>query len=171
MAPFMWPSLMLLATSSSSSSKQYKPTVEVEVCLSPGCLGDGASNTLSRLKAYAHPSICVKEGSCQSLCGKGPILIQNPDGDGSKKRGRKVLLKFMKDDKKLIPFLEDLLEEGEKNETNDNRIPAALIEGYNLIDKGFEAFDQRSFTEASQLLKAGIVKALQPAKIYGSDME
>jgi len=172
MAPFIWPSLMLLATSlSSSSSKHYETAVEVEVCLSPGCLGDGASSTLSRLKAYAHPSICVREGSCQSLCGKGPILIQNPDGDGSKKRGRKVLLKFMKDDKKLIPFLEGLLEEGEKDETNRNCIPDALIEGYNLIDRGFHALDQKSFTEASQLLKAGIDKALQPAKIYGSDME
>ncbi len=72
----------------------------------------------------------------------------------------------MKYDKKLIPFLGGLLEEGEEDETNRNCIPAALIEGYNLIDKGFHAFGQKSFTEASQLLKAGIVKALQPAKIW-----
>ena len=66
----------------------------------------------------------------------------------------------MKYDKKMIPSLEGLLEEGEEVETNRNCISAVLIEGYNLVDKGFHAFDQKSFTEAWNCFKA-----FQPAKI------
>lgn len=107
-------------------------------------------------------------------------MIQNPDGDGSKKRGHKVLLKFMKDDKKLLPFLEGLMEENantnaiidtELDERDLNRIPDALIEGYNLVDEGMNLCKQKSYKEASQILKAGIDKAIQPAKSFGGDME
>lgn len=66
----------------------------MEVCLSPGCVADGAEHTLLGLRTLLSfsssatlsdkgeekkdlPSVVVKAGDCVSLCGNGPIVICN----------------------------------------------------------------------------------------------
>lgn len=169
--PFFPSSIFLLAAASSKSSSSSSSSIEVEVCLSPGCVADGGQNTLSKLKALAHPSVCdsIKPGKCQSLCGKGPILIQN---DGKNKQ---QILKFMKGDEKLVPYLESLVPSLDTTEEGDdddvNRIPEDLITGYNLVEDGLDFFSKKSYEDACENLKTGIEKAFVPAKEYGGNME
>jgi len=133
---------------------------KVEVCISPGCVADGAQKTLAKLKALAPPSkVCVENGKCQSLCGKGPVLIQQEDSSE-----RRVNFKYMKDEK-LIPFLESCVDD------DDWSIPNDLLEGYDLVAEGMELFTKKKYNEASLQLKQGIKQALAPAQSYGGDME
>ena len=168
-------SLWILLTASSSSLQNHV----VEVCISPGCIADGAENTLTKLKALAHPSICIREGKCESLCGKGPVLIQNPDEDGIGSSGRQgkreILLKYMDSDK-IVSFLDGLMmlsndEEVVDNDVKENCIPDTLIKGYNLVEEGLDKFSQKLYGDASQLLKEGIDIAFEPAKEFGGNME
>jgi hypothetical protein len=72
----------LSASKNMDSEGESKTTVVTtyEVCLSPGCIADGAQVTLQKLQAlvpYSSSSTtryCVKAGVCQSLCGNGPIV-------------------------------------------------------------------------------------------------
>lgn len=132
---------------------------KVEVCLSPGCLADGAQTTLSKIQALAPPSIeCVGNGKCQSLCGKGPILIHTNNND------RRVVKKYMKDEK-ILPFLQSCI----MDDDDDWILPDGLLEGYDLVAEGLELLSKKKYTEASQNLKEGIEKALEPTKDYGNN--
>ncbi len=156
------------------ASSQSQNNAVVEVCLSPGCLADGAQGTLSKLKALAPPaSVCVREGKCLSLCGKGPVLIQNPD----EKPKHRIILKNMKDEK-LVPFLNGLITSnaGESDSAADGVVegrvvPDDLVEGYDLVDKGSKMFSEKSYSDASKYLKSGIDKAFSTSKEWGADME
>lgn len=171
-------SFCILLTASSSSVHNHV----VEVCVSPGCLADGAENTFAKLKALAHPSICIREGKCESLCGKGPVLIQNPDEEGrigssGRHVKRKLVLKYMSGDK-IVSFLEGLMildDEGvpADNNAKENRriIPDSLMKGYDLVEEGLDKFSQKLYGDASQLLKEGIDIGFQPAKEFGGNME
>ena len=48
----------------------------LQVCLSPGCVADGARATLDRLAALAPPGCRVEPGACVSGCGAGPIVLE-----------------------------------------------------------------------------------------------
>jgi len=166
----VWLALALLA-----ASLQSQNNAMVEVCLSPGCLADGAQGTLSKLKALAPPaSVCVREGKCLSLCGKGPVLIQNPD----EKPKRRIVLKNMKDEK-LVPFLNELIstandDSGAAETGTENAVvmlPDDLVEGYDLVTNGSRMFLEKSYSEAAKHLKSGIDKAFTTSKEWGADME
>ena len=176
----LW-SLVILATNNKSQPSKRSSVNVIEVCVSPGCIADGAQGALSKLKALAPPSVCVKSGKCVSLCGKGPVLIQNPDNDKTK-----VLHRYM-NDPKLVPFVKELaaqdLAEDENeygDEDSNGGLTAAaaaaeilddLVEGYDLITEGENKLSKKLYAQASDDLREGINKAFQPSQIYGGDME
>ena len=72
MAPFLTRVISLLLTVPSNDST---PKLSFSVCLSPGCVADGAQATLDKLQALAPPTVVtVEAGTCESLCGSGPIV-------------------------------------------------------------------------------------------------
>jgi tetratricopeptide (TPR) repeat protein len=128
------------------------PNQVLEVCLSPGCMADGASEALVKLQALAPSDWTVEEGGCESLCGKGPIVIQNPET-------KKILHKRISGDALLT-----LLEELEAN------VPDTMVQGYNIIAQADEAVKKKSNEKAVQLYEEGISMALEAAKSYGGSL-
>jgi tetratricopeptide (TPR) repeat protein len=51
-----------------------RPVTTLRVCLSPGCVSDGAAKTYEQLLALAPPHVVVLPGTCHSLCGSGPVV-------------------------------------------------------------------------------------------------
>lgn len=63
----------------SGRDSSLQPPIELvryQVCQSPGCLADGAKETLERLQALAPPNVIVETGSCFSACGHGPVISE-----------------------------------------------------------------------------------------------
>jgi hypothetical protein len=80
--PSKKPTIILRSNGSDDdeSTTTTKTTKIYEICLSPGCIADGAELTLQKIQALApySTSVCkVKAGVCQSLCGNGPIVLNN----------------------------------------------------------------------------------------------
>ena len=152
---------LLLGSLFMLASTTPKTQTQIQVCVSPGCKADGAVEALDKLKALCPPSVLVEPGKCESLCGKGPILVRNPDT-------KKQLLKYMKDDK-LVKFVNELLTE----DSADAEVPSSLVEGYELVRQGLEAIQKRrnnNHAEAIPLLRQGIDVATESAKAYGADL-
>mmetsp|Transcript_23861 Transcript_23861/g.30049 ORF Transcript_23861/g.30049 Transcript_23861/m.30049 type:complete len:121 (-) Transcript_23861:205-567(-) len=84
--------------SSPSSSSTMQP-VQLEVCLSPGCIADGGEATLKKCMALAPPDkVTVRKGGCVSACGNGPVAREND----------KIIHKRVTD-VAIVPLLEELL--------------------------------------------------------------
>jgi hypothetical protein len=154
----MWfPSLVpvfLFVTSKLAPDKQTRASLSssallgqkmYEVCLSPGCIADGAQVTLDKLQALAPPGVSVKPGVCCSLCGNGPVVLE-----GENKKHRRV------SGKKLL----DLLVE-EKGDLSPQQ--QAIAEGYDLVTEAATALYGKDYSKAVQLYEEGIAKALKPA--------
>ena len=133
MAPFLSTTLLILTTS---------PNTFLEVCLSPGCMADGAPLVLERLSALTPLSIEVKPGTCQSLCGKGPIVIQN----GIE---RKTIYKRIKRDSLLKMLKDDL----------GISVPLDLINSLDLIEQAQEAANAKMYDKAIELYHEGMEKS------------
>jgi hypothetical protein len=73
------PSLLLQhpVQTPSSDTKEDTPCVLLQVCLSPACRADGAKDTWDRLQALAPAHVRIQEGSCQSGCGNGPLVMES----------------------------------------------------------------------------------------------
>lgn len=128
---------MLLATPSSNDK-----IVSFQVCLSPGCVADGAQRTLDKLHAVAPPQAHVTAGTCESLCGNGPIVTQPSNK-------QKVIHRRISGDALL-----DLL--------NDYAIDPALLEGYDLVAQAQDLFVKKEYQQAIPLYEKGIAMALEP---------
>lgn len=145
------------STESSSVASSTTTTKIFEVCLSPGCIADGAQATLEQLQALAPPGIEVKPGVCCSLCGNGPIVMCPTDK--TVKKNRRV------SGPKLIALLEETStsdNEGENDDTN-NIIPPALLQGYDLSLQAEEAFNKKDYETVLQLYEEVIEIAFRPA--------
>ena len=112
-----------------------------QVCLSPGCVADGACDTLDKLRAVAPPEVEVGAGTCESLCGNGPVVSQT-DGDDKKVIHRRV----------AGSALVDLLSE--------YPIHSAIVEGYELVSQAKQHFIKKEYQEAIPLYEQGIQKAI-----------
>lgn len=121
-------------------------TTIYEVCLSPGCIADGAKETLQKLQALAPPGNLVMPGVCCSLCGNGPVVM-NP-GVKTTTKHRRVK------DKKILDLL--LSEE-------DIVIPDELIKGYDASMEAADAFQKQDFEKAVTLYEAAIESGFQAA--------
>ena len=141
--------------------KQEQTAITYEVCLSPGCLADGAQSTLDQLMSLAPPGVDVKPGVCCSLCGNGPVVMDEVNG----KKYRKVVSRTAK----LMDLVDPLsLNEDDNDGSDENErissLQKAILEGYDMISEAEQAMAQNDFEQASTLYEAAISKALKPAK-------
>jgi tetratricopeptide (TPR) repeat protein len=164
----------LLAVRSSSfgnnsSRNDEKPTPKLtiyEVCLSPGCIADGASQTLEKLQALAPPNVIVKAGSCSSLCGNGPVLVvhssSGTDNNDPPNMNKKVVTK--KHRKVSGAKILELLEGNDQKNSGSTGPPEALIEGYELVLQADDLFAKsKDYAQAVQLYEKALAIAFRPA--------
>jgi tetratricopeptide (TPR) repeat protein len=134
-----------------------------EVCLSPGCIADGASQTLEKLQALAPPNVIVKAGSCSSMCGNGPVLVVHSSSSGADDNDdKKVVTK--KHRKVSGAKILSLLEGNDENDSGSTGPPKALIEGYELVLQADDLFTKsKDYAQAVQLYEKALAIAFRPA--------
>jgi tetratricopeptide (TPR) repeat protein len=134
-----------------------------EVCLSPGCIADGASQTLEKLQALAPPNVIVKAGSCSSMCGNGPVLVVHSSSSGADDNDdKKVVTK--KHRKVSGEKILSLLEGNDENDSGSTGPPKALIEGYELVLQADDLFTKsKDYAQAVQLYEKALAIAFRPA--------
>lgn len=115
-----------------------------KVCLSPGCIADGAGRTLEKLQALAPPDIVIKEGSCTSLCGNGPVVFGENNSKHRKVSGNKILALLFPDDSAGSPS-------------------QALLEGYDLVLQADDDFGKKNYAAAVVLYEKALSIAFGPA--------
>lgn len=151
----------------------------LEVCLSPGCLADGARATLFRLRALAAalPSeassaagrtTSVRGGACCSLCGSGPVVTERTGKGGGGGGVRKF--RNVSSDEKLLQVLSSSSAAeatasapsvGNDDSTGTSR-PAsdrqlAILRALDVIDEAREAAESdRDYRRASALYQHGL---------------
>jgi tetratricopeptide (TPR) repeat protein len=149
------------AAGSVEQLQQQQDQVVYRVCLSPGCVADGALKTYEQLLALAPPHVIVEPGSCHSLCGNGPVIDattmtttsssssspsnNNNNNNNNNKRMRKV------SGPKVLQLLQD-----------EGVIPE-LVEGYALVLKGDEAFAAHQYSTAIEQYEKAVQMAFRPA--------
>jgi tetratricopeptide (TPR) repeat protein len=130
---------------------QQHDQVVYRVCLSPGCVADGAVKTYEQLLALAPPHVIVEPGTCHSLCGNGPVVDSTTSSSpttsssNNNKRVRKV------SGPKVLQLLQD-----------EGVIPE-LADGYDLVMKGDEAFAAQQYSTAIEKYEKAVQTAFRPA--------
>lgn len=120
-----------------------------EICMSPGCVADGADRLLSKMKALAPLDVSVKPGGCVSLCGNGPIVL-----DGNNKKNRKV------SDKKLVELLF-----GEGGMTSEQQ---AVFDAFDVVSEAGDRLEQKDYEKAAEMYGKGIDMGLEAALSLGA---
>ncbi len=141
---------------SAAADDDESSTKTLDVCMSPGCVADGAETTLLKLRALSsscEESTTISRGVCCSLCGNGPVAMDQ----GSGKKHRKIT-----NNQKIL----DLLGIDSKN-LDPNQ--AAILEGIDLCLKGDQDFQRRNYKGASQSYAQGIEKGMTAAIAVGGD--
>lgn len=133
----------LWASTSSESTdvKTVETTTTLEVCLSPGCLADGARLTLQKLQALSDGNkIRVQKGVCCSLCGNGPVVLNGNQKTRKVTSDDKILklLLLAADDEKADPRMENILQ------------------SFDLIEQGRAAAKSRDFGKSAELFQKGV---------------
>jgi tetratricopeptide (TPR) repeat protein len=153
-ATFGWKVLTTLLASSSSSrlaarNSPIPERVTLQVCLSPGCVADGAARTMHLLQALAPAHFVIEEGGCNSLCGYGPVVI-SPEASNKYK---KVV------EEKALEIL--------YSHNNDPNVPAGpskeLVRGYELVQHADLLFDRKDYEQAIVLYEQAIGIAFRSA--------
>lgn len=139
-ASFVRLASLLLATPSSNDN-----AISFQVCLSPGCVADGAHKTLDKLQALAPPQVDISPGTCESLCGNGPV-VSSESSEAKRMIHRRI----------SGEALLDLLSE--------YTIPPQLLDGYDLVAQAQDLFVKKDYDAAIPLYEEGIGLALEPAK-------
>lgn len=154
----------------SSSLFSESPVVTYEVCLSPACIADGAEQTLEKLHALAPPNVAVCPGVCCSLCGNGPIVLEQdrgPDGrnDGKGYNPNPDILK--KHRKVSGPKVLTLLKLATTNDSKSGKIetgpPEELVQGYELALQADGLFARKQYAQCVPLYEQAISLAFRPA--------
>lgn len=139
--------------SSLSPSCLQSTSTKYEVCLSPGCIADGAEATLRKMQALAPPGVLVEPGVCCSFCGNGPVVM-TPEGKTPAK------FKKVKGDKILDLLLAD---DQQSTESNNNYNMEALIKGYELSMEAEKALGKQDYETALNLYEFAIETAFRAA--------
>ena len=137
MAPFVRILPLLLAACSKNL---------FQVCLSPGCAADGAQETLDKLQALAPPEVEICAGTCESLCGSGPVVSFHGQDN------KKVIHKRVSG-KALLDLL-----------LSQYPIHPSLLDGYELVAQAKQYFLKKDYLKAILLYEQGIQLALVPSK-------
>ena len=146
-----------------------KPPIQLEVCLSPGCVADGSLKTIKKCIALAPPNtFIIQKGGCVSACGNGPVIRED----------EKFIHKRVKD---VLPLMEELISKNSsssnirnlKRDDNDNEddddddgesmIPRDLIDGYEIAMNAETSFQKSDYEEAIILYQKGIDTAIECA--------
>ena len=160
-------------SSSSSSSSTTSSIRNLEVCMSPGCIADGADQALLKLQALSSSSsssitgdgtddndavgVVVKPGVCCSLCGNGPVVFDKSNN----KKYRNVLLS---NDKILDIVLsssddDDNVNDGDDDDDDDDGNNSnistrsrsnmnKILDGINLYFDGDKALKSKDYISA-----------------------
>lgn len=128
--------LHFLAGHKPSGPTGLRDALIYEICLSPGCVADGAGETLSRMRALAPPDVLVKPGVCCSLCGNGPVVLE-----GSKQI-RKV------SGSKIIDLL--FGDDGMDSEQQ------AVFDAFNIVLEADSALQQKEYKKATELYRVAL---------------
>ena len=138
-------------------------TIVYEVCLSPGCIADGAKATFQKLQALAPAGVEVKEGGCSSLCGNGPVVMC-PNAKRTVVGHRKVK------GKKVLDLLLQLQSQSDGNGEDDTEdqllqlpIPEELIQGYEMSVEADDAMQCQDYEHAVSLYERAIHTAFRAA--------
>ena len=150
--------LLFHKVSFSDAFSQPNPTTTsttvYEVCLSPGCIADGAEATFQKLQAIAPAGVAVKEGGCSSFCGNGPVVVCPSAASSNNKKPKQY--KRVKGKK----VLDILLEAQADNDSEDDGanslqlqipIPEALIQGYEMSVEADDALQCKDYEHAVSL--------------------
>eukprot|EP00977_Amphora_coffeiformis_P005739 scaffold1216_cov136-Amphora_coffeaeformis.AAC.5 len=129
--------------------------VRLQICLSPGCTADGSMETLKKMKALAPANVIVEAGSCVSLCGSGPVVVQSKSTSDTPTKEKRV-----KTDDKILQILYP---------TGD--IPKDLIKGYELVEKGDAAFAKEDHKLAVHLYEEAVNVAFRSAVVLENERE
>jgi hypothetical protein len=113
-----------------------------EVCLSPGCVADGAVATLHKLQAFAPPGDEVVTGACCSLCGNGPIVMtcQQPTTPAASATTKHRRIKGNK-------LLSMILQQGH----DESVVSKSLVEAYEKYELAGEAMKAKDYETAVRL--------------------
>lgn len=121
--------------------------VHLQVCLSPGCIADGAQATLEKMQALAPAHVIVEAGACVSFCGSGPVVQEsNDEVKGPLKH------KNIQDNEKILNLLYP-----------SGNVPSELIEGFNIVQRGDDAFENEKHEEAVKLYESAVNIAFRSA--------
>eukprot|EP00980_Cylindrotheca_fusiformis_P016525 scaffold4949_cov134-Cylindrotheca_fusiformis.AAC.4 len=124
-------------------SSELRDTLTFEVCMSPGCVADGAEDTLSMMLALAPPDVGIKPGVCCSLCGNGPIILE----------GNRKIRKVSQSKVVTLLFGDDGMNSEEQ----------AVFDALNMVKEANDAMKRKNFKAASELYEAAIDLGLEPA--------
>jgi hypothetical protein len=132
-------------------STQRQDVIEYEVCLSPGCVADGATATLEKLQALAPPNVIVKGGGCSSACGNGPIVIRSSTNTGST-TNKKTFRRISTD--KIYGLFAD---------NEGIAVDSRLAHGYDMVIQADQAFSSKNFQLARDLYAEAVAMAYDAA--------
>ncbi len=130
----------------------YAETKTLEVCLSPGCVADGAETALLKLKSLcSRTDMDITQGVCCSLCGNGPVARDPVSG----KKHRKITT-----NKKIVDLLE--IENLDPNQE-------AVLEGIDLCLQGHQELKRKNYKGAAQHYAKAIETGMAAAIALGSN--
>jgi tetratricopeptide (TPR) repeat protein len=149
---------------------QLPELIKYEVCLSPGCMADGAKATLERLQALAPPNVIVQPGRCSSACGHGPVVLENPpenDENSGKttlntKKRKSVQVQHRRvKGAKIMDLLSYVHKERtdppiDKYSNDMTETPPAVVRGYDLVLEADVAFAKKDYETAVCLYREAI---------------
>jgi hypothetical protein len=119
----------------------------MEVCLSPGCLADGAQVTLLKLQALLSDgasTTTVVKGVCCSLCGNGPVVVLN---------GNRKIRQVNSNDKILKLLTLD------QNDDVDVIVLSrfqSILQSFELIEQARVSVKSKDFVVGTKLLQQGV---------------
>jgi tetratricopeptide (TPR) repeat protein len=150
------------SSSSSSTTTTASAIMNLEVCMSPGCIADGANEALLKLQALSSTSksstltgtgtgtgtdaaIVVQPGVCCSLCGNGPVVFDKSNN----KKYRNVLSSNTKilDIILSSSFLDDD-DNGNDNGNDYRNNMNKILDGINICFDGDEALKAKDYIGA-----------------------
>jgi hypothetical protein len=140
-------------------------TVTVEVCTSPGCLADGAKDTLLKLQALAPSSVKVCEGGCRSLCGNGPVVIVDETKTMRKIKGNEKVLSVLSTNRQ-----NEITTEADDDPAADDPGTVftpeqnVILQALDLLDKARGQHDTKNLDAANDLYNQAIELGM---KFYG----
>lgn len=151
--------MLTIGVNSLSSSPNKKV---LRVCQSPGCIADGAVDTLDSLSALSPPSIQVCKGPCISLCGSGPVVeVCNIEDTTSIKKKR------IKGSKSILALLNELKrDEEDGDEIMKQYMFDRLVMGYELAQEANDImYKAKDYKKSIELYEDAIQNGRKPAMI------